>query len=236
MTGRPRLLLTRPLPAARRFLAACEAARGAPVPAILSPVMAIRPVPLTVAGRPAALILTSENGAAQAGAPAFRGLPAWCVGPRTAGEARRRGLRAIAAGPDAEALLAALLAARPAGRLLHLRGQHARGDVAARLRAAGLDAEEAVAYRQDALPPSPAAREALDGPGATVVPLFSPRSALLLAAWAPRCPLRVVAMSEAVARAALALGPRATDIAPSPDQGAMVRATLAALEARDAAT
>lgn len=230
-----RLLLTRPLPAAGRFLARCEARVG-PLPAILCPVMAIRPVAITTAERPAALILTSENGAAQAGNPVFRELPAWCVGPRTALVARAQGLDAIEAGPEAKGLLAALLAARPRGPLLHLRGEHARGDLVARLREAGLDARDAVAYRQEALPPTSEARAALEGSDEIVAPLFSPRSALLLAAWAPRAPLRVVAMSVAVAVAARALQPLALTVAVAPDEDAMVEATLAALDAPDAAT
>ena len=234
MTDR-RLLLTRPLPASRRFLAACEA-RVSPIPVILSPVMEICPVRVVLAERPAALVLTSENGAAQAGHPRLRGLPAWCVGPRTVAAAQAHGLEAIEAGPDAEALLAALLAARPPGALLHLRGEHARGNLAARLREEGLDAREVVAYNQETRPPMPEARAALDGLGVIVAPLFSQRSAILLAGWTPRAPLRVVALSEAVAEAARALRPVALTVAVSPDEGAMVEATLAALEAPDAAT
>lgn len=224
-----RLLLTRPLPAARRFLAACEAARGAPIPAALSPVLAIRPIPVPLPERPAALILTSESGAARAGALGLGGLSAWCVGPRTAEAAAAQGLEPREAGPDAEALLNALLAARPRGPLLHIRGEHARGDLAARLRAGGLDAREAVAYRQEALPPTSEARAALDGPETLVAPLFSPRSAALLVAWGGRAPLRVVAMSDAVAEAAAPL--RAVDlrVASSPTGEAMVRATLRSL-------
>lgn len=229
MTERARLLLTRPEAAARRFLGLCEAALGRPVPAVLSPVLAIRPVPVTLARRPAGLILTSENGAARAGELGLRGLPAWCVGPRTARVASAAGLRAVEAGPDAEALLAALLSARPEGPLLHLRGEHARGDIARRLRAAGIAAEEAVAYRQEALPPTPEARAALAAGAPLVVPLFSPRSATLLAAWSPAAPLHVVALSAAVAKAAVALRPAMLEVAPRPEGAAMVGPVLRAL-------
>jgi uroporphyrinogen-III synthase len=229
MGERARLLLTRPLQAARRFLAACEAAHGAPLPAILSPVLEIVPQDVALAERPAALLLTSENAAGRAGALGRAGLPAWCVGPRTATVARAQGLEPVEAGPDVEALLAALLGARPSGLLLHLRGEHARGDLVGRLHAAGLRAEEAVAYRQEARSPTGAARAALDGPGPLVTPLFSPRSATLLAGWQPRAALRVVAMSEAVARAAAPLGPERLVVADAPSGPAMVQATLGAL-------
>lgn len=229
MDGQVRLLVTRPLPAARRFLAACETALGRPIPAVLSPVLAIRPVDVALPERPAALLLTSENGAARAGELGLGGLPAWCVGPRTATVARAQGLESVETGPDAEGLLRALLEARPGGLLLHLRGEHARGELAARLRAAGLRAEEAVAYRQEPRPPTPEARAALDGSGALAVPLFSPRSATLLAAWRPRAALRVVAMSESVAEAVAPLRPERLLLADAPSGRAMVDATLRVL-------
>ena len=229
MDQSPRLLLTRPEMASRRFLAACEAMAGAPIPAVLSPVMAIRPVEVALGSMPAALILTSENGAVRAGELGLGSLDAWCVGPRTAAAARDSGFRALEAGPDAEALLATLLASRPPGRLLHLRGEHARGDLAARLRNAGLDASEAVAYRQEALAPSSEVREALAGSAPLVVPLFSPRSAVLLSGWSPLAPLHVVAMSQAIAAAAQRLQPRRLELATLPSSEAMVAATFGRL-------
>ncbi len=229
MADRERLLLTRPLSAARRFLAALEAAQGAPIPAILSPILAIHPLPVVVLERPAGLILTSENGAARLGELGLGGLPAWCVGPRTAAVARELGAEVKVVAPDAAHLLPILLAERPAGPLLHLRGEHARVDVAARLRAAEIDTRHAIAYRQEALAPNGAAQAALTAPEPLVVPLFSPRSAALLAGWHPRAPLRVVALSEAVAAAAAPLRPADLRVATAPDGEAMVEATLRTL-------
>lgn len=224
-----RLLLTRPEAASRRFLEACEARMGVSIPALVSPVMAIRPIGVLLPGRPAAVILTSENGAARAGDLGLRGMAAWCVGPRTAEVACAAGLRPIEAGPDAEGLVQALLAARPPGLLLHLRGEHARGDVVERLRNGGLIAMEAVVYRQEAQAPGPAARAALDGPGPLVVPLFSPRSAVLLADWEPAAALHVIAISPAVAEAARVLCPESLALARSPNGDAMVETTVARL-------
>ena len=226
----PRLLLTRPVAASQRFLAALEAMTGAPIPALLTPVMEIHPVEVTLSSMPAALVLTSENGAIRAGELGLPRLEAWCVGARTAAVARDKGFRALEAGPDAEALLATLLTRRPPGLILHLRGEHARGDLAVRLREAGLDASEVVAYRQVALPPPRKAQEVLAGPGPLVVPLFSPRSAVLLSGWAPQAPLHVVAISEAVADAAAQrLRPVGLDIAAAPSGVAMVAATFGRL-------
>jgi uroporphyrinogen-III synthase len=231
MEAKPRLLLTRPEAAARRFLAACEAEAGHRLSAILSPVMAIRPMEVHITGTPAALILTSENGAERAGELGLPPLEAWCVGARTAEVARAQGFVAREVGPDAEALLGVLLARRPPGLLLHLRGEHARGDLARRLREGGLDAAEAVAYRQEALPPALGAREALAGPGPLVVPLFSPRSATLLAGWSPRAPLHVLAMSEVIAvEAAARLHPEHLTTLTAPSGPAMVAATLGRLQ------
>jgi uroporphyrinogen-III synthase len=228
----PLLLLTRPEPASRRFLAELEALAGRRIAAVMAPVLAIEPVPVALAERPAALVLTSENGAGRAGALGLAGLTAWCVGPRTAHAARAAGLRAIEAGPDAEGLVARLLAERPEGPLLHLRGEHAAAPVAARLRAGGIEVGEAVAYRQRALPPTGAARAALGGERPVVLPLFSPRSAALVAGWGvgAGAPLHVVAISPAAARAAAPLGARTLDVAARPDGAAMAGATLRRLE------
>ena len=129
--------------------------------------------------------------------------PAWVVGKRTAAAARRAGhdVRHVAA--DADTLVEHLRAARPPGPLIHLRGDHARGDVAGRLARAGLDAGERVVYRQDAVPLTDAALALLGGSDPVILPLFSPRSAALVAARSgrPAAPCRIVALSPAVAAA-----------------------------------
>jgi uroporphyrinogen-III synthase len=226
---RPRLLLTRPEPAARRFLSTCEITLGRPIFAILSPVFTVRPVEIEIEQHPGGVILTSENGAVRAGELGLSGLPAWCVGRRTADVARAAGLLAIEAGPDVEALLARLLREAPSEPLLHLRGLHARGEVIARLCAAGISAQDAIAYRQDPLTPTPEARRALDSRDALVVPLFSPRSAALLKAWEPVAPLHIVALSPAVAEAAQALRPVSMVVAARPEGEAIVELTYASL-------
>ena len=129
--------------------------------------------------------------------------PAWCVGPRTAEVARGRGWAARIGGGTADALLEAVLAVPPEGFLLHVRGEHARGDLAARLRDRGRDAREVVAYRQPFLPLSDAASKALSDVGTLVVPLLSPRAGAHFGQIArnARAPLHIVALSAAVAEA-----------------------------------
>jgi uroporphyrinogen-III synthase len=203
------------------------------VPAIISPVMVITTLtPALPASDWCGLILTSEHGAqavARLGLPA--GLPVFCVGAQTAAAAIRAGLAAQVAGADADALVARLLELRPPGPLLHLRGEHARGDIATRLTAAGLPTKEAVVYRQAALPLTAPARALLSADTAVVLPLFSPRSAEILAAQGPfAARLHAVAMSPAVARAAGTLGCTTLVTASAPDGPAMCHAVAALLD------
>lgn len=191
------LLLTRP-EAQSRALVAALAARGLRPGVVVSPVLRIAPRPVTL--RPGAeVILTSQN--AVAALPPGHGR-AWCVGERTAAAAREAGFEAISADGDVEDLLA-LLIGRAAAPLIHVRGAHAAGNLVPRLRAAGLRAEEVVAYDQVACPLNAAARALLAGTGTVVLPLYSPRSAAIVGAddgpWRAR--IRAIAISAATAAA-----------------------------------
>ncbi|EAR53118.1 hypothetical protein OG2516_11661 [Oceanicola granulosus HTCC2516] len=220
----PVLLVTRPAPAAERFAEAVQARVG-PVQSLISPLQEIvhcDPGPLPEAG---ALVLTSANGAAAADRLGLGG-EAWCVGPQTAAAARAAGLEAVAAEGDADSLVALLRARRPAGPLLHLRGAHARGDVARRLTEAGLPCAERVVYRQEPRPPTPQAWALLRGDAPLVVPLFSPRSAALFAALTPiDAPLHLVAISAATAGPLAALASRECRVAPAPEGEAVLALT-----------
>lgn len=259
MAQTPILLLLRPRAQSERFAAGLTGCLGA-LPRVVAPLMEIVPQPLTIDPEPyATLIFTSENGVASFAAQSpLRDRPAWCVGPRTAaaaaeagfavrsatapgGAAQARGGPATA--PDgtgtapcgtAEALIAALTAARPAAPLLHLRGAHAVTDLAGRLRAEGLACDEAVVYAQDERPPTPEALTTLAGAAPVLVPLFSPRSARLAAAAARAArphgrgaPLHVVAISPAAAEcwcAGLAEDDPSVTVAARPDAGGMIEA------------
>jgi uroporphyrinogen-III synthase len=160
-----------------------------------------------------------------------RDLPGFAVGDATAQAARRAGLRVQVAGGDAQALLRHLAAVRPAGPLLHVRGEHARGDVAARLCQTGLETREVVLYRQILLPPNDAARRALRGSAPVVVPLFSPRTAEQFAAQhTGRAPLYIAAMSRAVADKVAHLPVRRLLVAERPDAPAMLNALSTLLD------
>lgn len=169
------------------------------------------------------LILTSENAVRFAPRAA---IPAYCVGPRTATASRAAGFVAEILGPDADGLVRKLADRRPSGRLLHLHGTHTRGDVARRLRAAGISIDAIAVYDQRSVAPDAALTGALAQPN-LIVPLFSPRSAALFAQAARelRPDTQILALSQAVADA-LPEGMRVqTHVVPAPN-GTEMRAAI----------
>jgi len=229
----PILLVTRPEPEGRRFLQAVQDAGAGPFRAFIAPVLEIRALTVAVQSADlAGIILTSAHGAHAAnrlGLP--RGLTAWCVGDRTADVAREAGFAPISAQGDADDLVALIMSQGPEAPMLHLRGAHVRGDVAARLNAAGLTCREAVVYDQAEMPLTAEALAALQGDVPVVLPLFSPRSATILKDAGPfMAPLHVLAISPAAAEAANGLGPE-TRVAAASTGPAMVSGTVALLAA-----
>jgi uroporphyrinogen-III synthase len=226
------VLLTRSLAQSRTFAAAMMARFGERVRPVIAPLLEVEYLRPDLPDGPfAAVIFTSANGVAATEGPGRLPPLAWCVGDRTAEAARAAGFRARSAGGDADALVAALSADPPGGRLLHLRGEDTRGAVAERLTAAGVPTEALILYRQVARPMSAAGRAALAAAGPMIVPVFSPESARRLVAEIsvpPRATLRLVAMSRAVADAAEGLG-AALWVARQPDAEAMLEAVGKAL-------
>ena len=192
------LILTRPEAAARRFARAVRA-RGIGGAILFSPMIRIEHLPIGDPGA-ATLILTSENGVS-AVRSALRGRKVVVVGPRTAAAAHAAGASPEELGGDSDALADALIACG-GGPYLHLHGRHVTGDLTGQLRAAGLSASARVVYDQHVMSLSSAARDALAGPAPTVLPLFSRRSARLVADALGAAPVEttVIAMSEAVAQ------------------------------------
>lgn len=222
----PALLLTRPQAASERFAAALPAG----VACVISPLLRIvsfgGAVPLDgVRG----VILTSRNGVEAAGPG--QPMPAWCVGERTTEAARAAGWQAECAGLDAATLVDRLIAAPPEAPLLHLRGVHTRGGIAARLTAAGITTSEHVVYDQEFCPLSDAARALVAGNQPVIAPLFSPRTATHFAATcAPRAGLVVAAISDATAKALKDKGYDGVHVADTPDEAAMIRLVLSLLQ------
>ena len=160
-----------------------------------------RIVPIEAATKAQGFIFTSTNGVAQAvrmlNAPSG---PAWCVGDRTADMARAAGFDAVSADGNAEDLIALLKSVVPTQPIAHIRGKHARGDIGPRLRQAGIDCEDVVAYTQDPLPLTDEAKDRIEGAEPTIIPLFSPRTtALLLDQATPGPNAHMIAISAAAA-------------------------------------
>lgn len=221
------LVLTRPQADSERFLAAVEAKFG-PVKAVISPVIEVVSLPVEVPSYNE-VILTSANGAAEAKRLGVKaGTRAWCVGQRTAKLAFEAGLEPISADGNADDLVE-LIQSQRTGTLCHIRGVHSRGQVAARLIAQGRVCKEVIAYDQRDIPPTKAALEALQGTDPIVLPLFSPRSALLIPA-VHQAPVHVIAMSSAVAAEVADLGADTVTIAENPNFEAMLAATCRRLE------
>lgn len=221
------LVLTRPQADSERFLAAVEAEFG-PVKAVISPVIEVVSL---AAEMPTydEVILTSANGVAEAARLGVKaGTPAWCVGQRTAKLAREAGLEPISADGNADDLVDLILS-QSAGTLCHIRGVHTRGQVAARLIAQGRVCKEVIAYDQRDIPPTQAALDVLAGTNPIVLPLFSPRSALLIPA-VEQAPVHVIAMSQAVAAEVADLGADTVTVAESPNFEAMLAATCRRLD------
>ena len=129
----PTLLLTRPEPLSRAFLAACEAAANRSLPAVIAPLWNSRPTGAAIPGE-GELIVTSGRAVEAAGS--LSGRLALCVGDRTAELARAAGAQAISAGGTQDDLLALILARSPAP-LIYLRGDHPRGGLTELLRGTG---------------------------------------------------------------------------------------------------
>ncbi len=220
---KPILLMTRPAAAAQRFLA--NLGGEWECAAILSPLIGIEYMPETpnldgVRG----LIFTSAHGVAALG---FRGegppFPVYVVGQNTAQAARDCGWDVRQVYQNADALVRGLIATLPPLPLLHIRGVHTRGDVSARLGDAGIKTIDAILYDQPEIPLSKAARDALLGEIPVIAPVFSPRTAALLAKNRIKAPLLVAAMSEAVAKPLLSLHITELKIAVRPESAEMTR-------------
>lgn len=224
---RPTILLTRPEDGAERFVQQLRDRFG-DIPVVFSPLLRIEPSGSQPDLTPyRGVIVTSANGVPNGGI----GVPCHVVGQTTAQAARAAGLDVQTVEIDAQALIQRILADRVAGPLLHLRGEHARGDIALTLTAAGIQTDEAVVYAQKECPLTPEAQAVLHGKSPVLVPLFSPRTARIFAAQRPQAPLVIAAMSPAVVQALGDMPVKLLEIAATPDANAMLDATQRLIDA-----
>jgi len=225
------ILITRPKPQAEQFAKACRGVLGGQVQIIISPLIEIQISQFSISiEKYNGLIFSSQNAV-----QAYRqncedkGLPAFCVGSRTAKAAKAAGLQAISADGDADNLISLIKKANPKGSLLHIHGQETRGDIASRLNACAIKTDSIVAYQQMPIPLTDQARYALAGEKCVIVPLFSPRTARLLFRDTNQinAPLRCVVISDAVKGAIPAHDSLDVVIAQTPDAAAMLQAIVA---------
>ena len=242
MSGAP-LLLTRPR---QDSLALADELARHGVDSLIEPMMTIHiddDVRLDLSGAQA-ILLTSANGArALANAApdrASRRLPVLAVGCATAHAARDAGFRSVtAADGDVDALAALVIAKlRPdGGRLVHVAGRVITGDLAARLRTAGFEAERVPLYDAVAAGAlSAPARRALEAQTLAGVVLFSPRTAHVFAKLARESGLDSTArtltafcLSQAVAEAAATLSWQRVSVAAAPRQDSLVASVTSTL-------
>jgi len=221
------LLMTRPRAASERFVARLAPDLRHRLRVIHSPLIRIVFLPDPVSpGDARGVIFTSANGIAAAQAAGVRpAVPAYCVGTATARAARDAGWTVAMTCDTADALVAVLIDRHPAAPLLHLRGRHARGDVAERLTAAGIETRAQEVYDQRLIAPSDAARAALDGADPVIAPLFSPRTARHFAdTCAGTAPLFLAVISRAAAEPLENMSYRGLIVANRPDGAAMAEA------------
>ena len=230
----PTIVLTRPLEQANRFAADLTAAHDGPLPILIAPLMGITPlVPDAPIGTPDHVIFTSANAVDQAmrlGVPTTA--TAWCVGPQTAAAAASLGFRTQVAKGDSAALVAMMTAAQPQGDILHLRGAHVTGRVVSALTEAGMTCSARIVYDQIRLCVPHPLTLALGDLQPLIIPLFSPRSARLLAeVGPPTAPTTLVTMSAAVAEAAASMRVMDVITVNFPDKNHMIAATLQSFDA-----
>lgn len=170
-------------------------------------------------------IFTSTAGVGHA--PKGAGRLAYCVGASTAKAAERAGYEAVSADGAADDLTALILEARPTGKLLHLRGEVAKGDIAATLQAEGLDCRELVVYQKVALTPDALLLDQIEKAARVIWPMFSGETVSIIESWGMDFTgATVVAISKDVAQAARALVPSRIIRAERPDRAAMTQATV----------
>ncbi len=224
-TAPPFLLVTRPAEDAARLTKALARAGAPATRVVLSPLLRIAHVSSEIdALWPNQLIFTSAHGVAAAD-DAFSGrrLPCHVVGARTAEAAQALGHPVLGVYKDSADLLGALVTNPPAGRLLHLRGRHARGDIAQFLINRGIQAREAILYDQVTCPLTPEAEAIAAGETPVIIPLFSPRTAAQFrSVWPGVAPIHGLALSDAVAAEVTGMGWTRLRTAPEPTLAAMV--------------
>jgi uroporphyrinogen-III synthase len=223
------VLVTRPRDQAERFAQALIGRFGSRVQPLVAPLMQTRFLSPPLPERTfAAVIFTSVHGVEGAmRLPVPWPRRAYCVGQATAAAATRAGFAARSADGDAAALAKAILSEPPEGPLLYLRGVDTAGDLDTLLISHNIQLLSLQVYLQAAIPFEGESIDLLRHAGPLIVPLFSPRSAVLFRKAIPedtRADLRFAVMSAAVAAEASKVPHGILIVAVRPDASAMLDA------------
>lgn len=229
-----RVLITRPQSDAERTAAALRACGHT---AILAPLLYVQPIAEAEigAGPWSAILVTSANAAQAITLHAMRDkllrVPVFAVGERSVHTMRAAGFSSFASANGGVGELAHLVTARvpPPGRLLYLAGEDRAGDLAAALRANGLEVETVVVYRAIAVEHFPQAAAAALTSGLDCVLHYSRRSAEVYIKAARRSGMLAKALtpthcclSAQVAEPLAAAGAAKINVAPVPNETALL--------------
>lgn len=218
----PTVLVTRPQDSSLRFIEALSVVKSKFEP-IIAPAFEIVATSATVPEFETA-VFTSQAGVLFA--PPGRGRRAYCVGDTTAVVAQEKGFDAVSAKGSADDLTSLILTKLPKGKILHIRGEVSVGNVAGKLRGAGLDCEELIAYRKQPMPLDSLLKDRISSANALVIPLFSAETVSIISNWSlDLSRAYVVAISGVVSDAAQDLKPVEIVTSPTPDMEAMVATT-----------
>lgn len=224
----PRVLVTRSEPGATETALRLGQSGFDPV---VEALFAIAPVDVTLPEFDA-LAFTSANGVRRfARLSPRRDTPVFCVGERTAREARDAGYLHVSSSNATVDALATLIQRElaPGARLLHAGNEETRGDLAGRLSAAGRSAAFLPIFR--AVPveaPGPVLAAHLAGEASLdAILIHSPRAASILTGFVSGMTsaghLSVAAISQAAAEPLEGFAER-LEIATSPDESALISA------------
>jgi uroporphyrinogen-III synthase len=191
------LLLIRPKAQSETFLAECQRQLGGPVAHVISPVLKIAPVNDLPDLSPYATVMVTSGNAVDRAGEQLLGRRVVTVGERTARRAAGFGANATCLGENIEQFLPSLPTLEQP--VLHLRGQYARADMVGLAKAAGVHLDEAIVYEQREEKLNAQALELLSS-GAALVPVFSPRTAMLASRYPTDSHTIVLAISDAAAK------------------------------------
>ena len=181
------IVLTRPAPQCATYADELADMFGDRVACTISPLLEIKPIDdMPDFTGVQAVLFTSANGVRTLSKMqgVMPNIPCFCVGDKTAIEARSIGFEAFSAKGGADDLvhLASTILSPENGPILYISGKIAVGDIADKLSRHGFKIVEHVIYEQVPLSLTVEAKDMFASDSVDILPMFSPMTAKLLAA------------------------------------------------------